>query len=166
MCGPRLGLGISPLGLLVLSVPVFILPWHPGFCLPNTWCFQLRLGHWPLQGSNAQRELKWKCFFGPVFSLDIIHYSLFSSFPCLWPNRQHELHGRTAIMTWNIVVEFLNWRIIAWYIVPHELDASRKPSFLGKFYFGGWSMRKIIEGPYTLSFIHWMHIEYPPLASH
>lgn len=32
---------------------------HPGFFLPNSmWYFQLRLGHWPLEGSTARRLYK------------------------------------------------------------------------------------------------------------
>lgn len=87
------------------------------------------------------------------------HYTLlsFSSFPCPRPNRHHDLHWMTSIITWQILVVFLNWGMITWYRVPHELDASKKPSFHGKFYFGEWSVRSIVEGTYRLSFIHWIH---------
>lgn len=92
------------------------------------------------------------------------HYILlsFSSFPCLWPNRHHELHWRTSIITWNIVVVFLNWGMITWYIVPLELDASKKASFLGKFFFGEWNVKRTVEGTYTLSFIYGMHTHRVP----
>lgn len=94
------------------------------------------------------------------------HYTLlsFSSFPCPWPNRHRDLHWRTSIITWYIVVVFLNWGMITWYVVPHELDASKKPSFLGKLYFGEWSVRRTVEGTYRLSFILWIHAYWIPTS--
>lgn len=68
------------------------------------------------------RELKGKCFFGPSFSLDITYYSPFLLSLLTGETSIMSFLWRTYLVTWYMVVVSLNWGIIVWYIVPHELD--------------------------------------------
>lgn len=58
---------------------------------------------WPLApaGFKCSEEVEMEMFLWVSLLPGLYTLLSFSSFPCLWPNRQHELHGRTGIMTWN-----------------------------------------------------------------